>query len=226
MYQSGEESVEQHISKTYWQQHHPTPPHTKDYFALFRTALEDESQKAWEQIQLEYTPLIHSWLTNYAGKSLCLSFQEDLTQEAYLRFWRSLTKGDIPLSHRFPHLGAILKYLKQCTKTALIDWQRQQRLQVVTAELETAVSHLHTNIHDHTENPAYDSAQLWRVKQWIRREVRDDKEQIILQLSFGHGLSPKQIVALHPHLFPTPRHVYRIKDRLLKRARRSLLLTA
>ena len=43
-----------------------------------------------------------------------------------------------------------------------------------------------------------------------------------MELSYGYGLAPARIAEVHPEYFADAREVRRIKERLVKRARRSL----
>jgi hypothetical protein len=59
---------------------------------------------------------------------------------------------------------------------------------------------------------------LWKA---IDRELRTDTERLVVRLSFAAGLSPREIKALHPELFPDISEVYRLKRNLIERLRRS-----
>ena len=63
---------------------------------------------------------------------------------------------------------------------------------------------------------------LQRVRTWIQANVTDTQERLVLSLSYQMGLSPGEIAVRYPREFPDAQAVRRIKERILKRARRAL----
>ena len=60
--------------------------------------------------------------------------------------------------------------------------------------------------------------ELWQA---ITQEVTDGAERLLLYLSAALDLSPRQIHARYPSLYPTVQDVYRMKRNVLDRLRRS-----
>jgi hypothetical protein len=150
---------------------------------------------------------------------------EEIAPEAWPKFWQALTRSGVPISERFAHVGAVLKYLKQCTISAFREYERrvwrreqiQQRLNVdgrgMLAQIESEEDLL-TRIDQ--------ERQLQKVQQWIETCVTDQQEQQVLSLSYEYGLTPAEIAARYPQEFPDAQTVRRLKERILKRARRAL----
>jgi hypothetical protein len=63
---------------------------------------------------------------------------------------------------------------------------------------------------------------LQRVRTWIQANVTDSQERLVLSLSYQAGLSPGEIADRYPQEFPDAQAVRRVKERILKRARRAL----
>ncbi len=63
--------------------------------------------------------------------------------------------------------------------------------------------------------------QVRAIREWIEKNVTDPKEQIVLACSFETGMKPKEIYDRYPDMFANVQTVYRVKERILKRARRS-----
>ena len=93
-------------------------------FELFRRALEEQEPAAWTAIDQQYRQLILRWGCDCAP-DLARSEIEEVVISAFPRFWQSLTRSTDPLTRRFAHIGAVLKYLKQCTVSTLLDYKRQ-----------------------------------------------------------------------------------------------------
>lgn len=193
-------------------------------FELFRRALEEQEQAAWSAIDTQYHHLILYWMYN-CSPSLPREEIDEVVPETLPKFWKILTKSATPLTERFTHVGALLKYLKQCAISVLRDHERcLQRRERIRGRLE-AVNQLQF---DHMENEQDLLAQidqeklLQRVQKWAETYVTDPQEQRVLSLSFEYGLTPTQIAENYPQEFSDVHTVRRVKERLLKRARRAL----
>ena len=83
-------------------------------FELFRRALDTHDELAWSALQEQYEGLIRGWL--YATSVVPVSPQviEDLLQETWMRFWRTLSQQSLSLDERFEHVGGLLNYLQRC----------------------------------------------------------------------------------------------------------------
>jgi DNA-directed RNA polymerase specialized sigma24 family protein len=192
-----------------------TRPRTEESgycFELFRRALEEEEPAAWLAIERQYRQLILRWGCDCAPDMPSQEVEQTVTA-VWLRFWQALAHPTEPFTRRFGHIGAVLSYLKQCTASVLLDHKRhRQRLDATTYTLP---------VQDATERLEQEQL-LQQVRRWIRTSVTDAQEQLVLYLSYQAGLSPAEIAARYPQEFPDAHSVRRIKERILKRARRAL----
>jgi DNA-directed RNA polymerase specialized sigma24 family protein len=108
--------------------------------------------------------------------------------------------------------------------TILDQQRRNQRRQRLVERLAGAPEALLTqnSFEETTLTALARSEQIERVRRWIREEVSDPQEQRILALSYEEELSPADIAARFPDEFGDAAMVRRIKERVLKRARRAL----
>lgn len=206
----------QEAAQTYQQE-------TGSCFELFRRAIEQQDTAAWEALQQQYRKLVLSWVHNVAQGTQASDPFDDLGQDTWFRFWRTLSHHPAPFSQRFPHVGAVLNYLNQCAISAFLDYERQLRRQTRIRELSTIAR----------PGAAWDEAAHWenreqaeRIKmiwEWIAKEVQDPQEKLLLSLSYEQNLPPATIARRYPAQFATADDVYRIKERILKRARRALV---
>lgn len=189
-------------------------------FELFRLALEEKNRDAWEVVQQEYVCWVKQWIREGGRYSLNEQEVEELAQEAFIKFWCALNKKSEPLGEQFEHVGVVLSYLRQCAITAVFDHHRRQQRQ---HRLEQKLLH--------TVEPGGGGClehiihweQINLVRQWVRLHITDFCERLVIRLSFEQDFSPMQIAACYPQHFATPQDVYRVKERVLKRAKRSLL---
>jgi RNA polymerase sigma factor (sigma-70 family) len=200
-------------------------------FELFRRALEAQDEGAWQAIQEQYRGMVLNWLQTAAHHRLAAEEAEDLLQNTLEKFWRTLgNRRKLAIAERFAHVGALLKYLRQCAVTAQLDARRQaqrrDRLnQILIIEAETAGSATGGNAffeQRHLEH-LYQEEQLQKVRRWLHSEVEDELEKLVLQLSYEQALKPADIAAGYPQQFASVHEVRQIKERVLKRARRALL---
>lgn len=195
-------------------------------FELFRRALEQAEQGAWHVLATQYRRLVLEWIHAARRAATEDSDPEELAQEAFERFWRTLVGRCNPLTARFPHVGALLKYLQQCAVTTVLDQRRRAMRQArLNARVESAhtTSGISAGPEDATVARIDQAALLARVREWVAAEVHDADERLVLQASYTDDLSPAEIAARYPDRFTDAALVRQIKERVLRRARRALL---
>ena len=191
-------------------------PHDPRYgYELFRRAAQGD-EAAWETIYHQYHSLVSNWIERnpaliYSGEEV-----QYLVNRAFERMWRSLTPESFA---RFGELRQLLRYLELCAQSCLLDYNRKKKGQTETSwdDLE----------HDSTGAAAaieVDSladgqkAELWRV---LWQLVTDEVERVVLVASFVLNLKPQQIQVEYGEHFATVLEVYRTKQNILQRLRRS-----
>ena len=194
-------------------------------FELLRQAIEASDGAAWQAIYTQYNRLLLHWIRRFFSRPLTNETAEDLAQSAWLKFWRQMSKPEPPFSKRFSHMGGVLNYLKKCAVTACLERQRKEKAQArILARVDSQLK----------DENAYDSVREYlqeidvedrvnQVSEWLDANVHDKTERVVIQLTYRHHLTPAEIVLRMPHLFSHQQDVYRIKQRVLKRARRALL---
>ena len=193
-------------------------------FELFRRALEASDQGAWAAISTQYQALVLKWI-HTASPGLPQEEIDDLVQESLIAFWCSLTRRSIRVRKHFPHVGALLNYLQQCTRTAVINYRRRKQR---SDRLEKELGRIHSNqlSSSFSEKVALErmcrDKRLQMIYDWVKTSVTDPQEKLVVHLAFRQGIRPADIVALYPAEFPEAKAVYRVQERLLKRAKRAL----
>lgn len=178
-------------------------------FELFRRAIVDGDQEAWETIYFRYQRLVGSWLRRHTAAALVGEADDYLINRAFERFWLYVKPERF---NSFAGLPALLQYLKLCAHGALLDEARAQaRKQVVHGGDYAQLS----GIDEVGEREA--ARMLWQA---VRAETRDEPERLIAMHSFIHGLKPREIYVRHPDQFVSIAEIYRIKRNLLERLRR------
>jgi DNA-directed RNA polymerase specialized sigma24 family protein len=203
------------------QEHHylgGLPSHDTAGVELFRRAIDERDSQAWAAVIELYRGL----LIGQAGRQVIRGFvSEDdgfCTDRAFQRFWRATRSRGM---HQFSDLASILKYLKMCLVSVLLDEARARKRQP-GVPIDDVPPEAHMS-GDPAAIAVGHSAErdLWRA---VDNELRDDAERLIARLSFVHGLTPREIRARCPAQFADIDEVYRLKRLVIERLRRSEVL--
>ncbi|MGB0388406.1 MAG: RNA polymerase sigma factor [Ardenticatenaceae bacterium] len=190
-------------------------------FEVFRRAIEEQNELAWEALYERHCGLIYSWIQMMSSDQLAKQEYEDLMQESWVKFYRNMIKCSVPLSNQFQHVGSLFNYLKKCVLTVIRDHQRrlikdsklQKQLQIDRQDVYSAPDML-------VLNGLLRQAQRQAVKEWMSKNVTDPEELLVICCSYEQGLAPREIVRCYPDHFHNVKKVYRVKERVLKRAKR------
>lgn len=193
-------------------------------FELFRRALEEGDQAAWAAIAVQYRQLLLNWIYGYRAVTFTPDEAEATAHEALERFWRTLSARAPDITSHFAHVGALLKYLNQCVIATILDQQRraQRRARLVERLQADAIALQPIASDTDTLERLCRAEQVAQVRQWVQTHVTDPHEQLVLRLSFEQALTPAQIAQQYPQQFADAQAVRRLKERILKRARRGL----
>ena len=203
-------------------------PSADEYcFELFRRAICDRDEAAWEAVVVQYRGVVLTWVQRHGGASV-----EDAdywVNRTFDRFWSAMRPERFGL---FEGLSRVLKYLQMCAATAVLDELRSQRATAHEsldqlfgtrhgAERESAGAELGDPAGVDAEASAVErlaGQELWGA---IAAEVPEESERTVLYYSFALGMKPAEIAGKRPDLFAGVPDVYRIKRNVLERLRRS-----
>lgn len=183
-------------------------------FELFRRAIREQDQSAWAIICLQYQPLVAGWVRQH-------SRFESSGEEVQYFVNGALGKIAITLTpdkfSGFSDLGSLLRYLKMCVHSVIVDYFRfveQERLYALeSASQERA---LDSSPEEQATNQA-DRQILWDL---IQIRLQDEKERSVIYGSFVLALKPQELYDWFRNLFGDVDEIYRIKQNVLFRLRR------
>lgn len=179
---------------------------------LFRRAIVENDSVAWTAVYAQYGGIVRHWLGASAGT---IEADEDV-MAVFERFWHAVDGAKFA---RFPSLAAVLQYLKLCAHAVRMDRARSARTAALTRPLDDSAETL-TDRDDVMDIviQRLDAAGFWDV---VHGVVGDERERMVLYLSFVIGLTPGEIRAHHARQFPRVADVYRLKRNMLDRLRRA-----
>jgi hypothetical protein len=184
---------------------------------LFRRAIVERNDNAWESIYQQYAPLVLTWVTQHQSATPILGQEGSapLVNAAFAKFSQALTPAKM---ENFDSLAAILKYLKMCVHSVVADEVRSRKAQQFEETLDTVVQE------PASDDPAEDvvsniaAQNLWRI---IEEELHGEDERVVIYQAYVQGMKPSEICTHYRQLFPTVDDVYRVKRNVLERLRRS-----
>lgn len=184
-------------------------------YELFRRALVERNDAAWEQLYLHYAGLVEGWVRRTTAFGQSGESADFFVSGAFARFWRAVTAERFA---DFPSLAALLNYLRLCASSVVIDsvrsrtWSETQSAEE-GAELSDTHAAPETEVIDQLERAAF-----W---QCVNAQLADEAERAVIFDSFVLGMAPRMIARRRQNLFADVSEVYNIKRKALLRLGRS-----
>jgi hypothetical protein len=155
-----------------------------------------------------------TWIHRHPAVNLTDESDDCLTTSVFERFWAALKPERWA---QFPDAAALLRYLKLCTHSVVLDAARSAGRRRTTGFDELTDGVCRAPEVDGSVLDALSSRALWDL---VARLLPDATERLIAELSFVDDWKPRKIHAIHPDRFETVQDVYRIKRNVIDRLRR------
>jgi hypothetical protein len=178
---------------------------------LFRRALVERDQAAWEHLYDQYRGLIERWVRQQAAFDTSGECSNNLVDEAFARFWHAVPPERFD---RFPNVAALLRYLQLCASCVVIDSARAQTAARIAAEKLSSINHTHQPSPEEEVIERFRCEQLWH---YIATQLSSEAEWVIVYDSFVNGMKPAAIYCAHRELFASVNEIYNLKRNLLER---------
>ena len=185
-------------------------------FELWSRAIVERDQPAWEHIYNQYCPLVAGWVEDHQAFPNSGEEVQYFVNRAFERVWSALTPSKFG---QFRDLRSVLRYMKMCVHSVILDEVRRAEQAVVGAQADVA------SVNGRANGPTVEDQALRRLGQeefWgkIEARLRGEKERLVVYCSFVLALKPREIYAQYPEMFRDVNEVYRIKENLLARLAR------
>ena len=189
-------------------------------FELFRRAILERNERAWEHIYDQYRPLVAGWVGRHPAFPASGEEVQYFVNRALEKMWAALPPARFS---RFSNLKSLLRYLQMCVDSVIVDYVRlaEQRSMQRRVELETAKISVTGPSVEAQALDQMDRQELW----WeINTRLRNEKERLVVYGSFPLGLKPRELYAQFQETFQDVNEVYRVKENVLARLRRDAVL--
>lgn len=183
-------------------------------FEVFRRAIVERIEQAWECVYTQYRPLLVKWMT---GRSAFFDTDEEvgeLVNRAFTKMWVSITPERFD---DFQNLDQLLTYLRMCGGSVVIDNVRAKKLAASSLD---EMDETHDSGQSRPERIVLTAEQRQGFWLWIQARLHGEKEQTVIYASFVLDLRPREIVKHYKHMFNGVREVHRIKQNVYARLRR------
>jgi hypothetical protein len=184
-------------------------------FEIFARAVALRDDDAWEAIMTQYRGIVLAYVGQHTAPSSMREPDDYWVNRAFQRFWTAVGPDRFG---QFPDLAALLKYLKMCVHSEVMDEVRARKAASVTSLDELGETAPAPNNSERSALGKLAGEQLWQA---ILHELQDEPEQVVAYLSFARDLKPAEIYDRHPRLYASVADVYRIKRNVIERLRRS-----
>ena len=188
---------------------------TRFAYELFRRAIVEHNEVAWEHIYAHYSSLVESWVRRSGAFAGSGESSEFFVGAAFTKFWRAMSPERFAT---FPALAALLQYLQLCTSSVVIDSVRSQSWSEMVSDDALPIGQLPQAAADEQALERVERIEFWNT---INDLLNDDAERAVVVGSFVLGLKPGEIYSDRPDLFENVGAVYNIKRNVLTRLSRN-----
>lgn len=189
---------------------------TRYCFELFRRAVCEKDQAAWEIIYYQYQALVTGWVKQHRGFEMSGEEEQFFVTGAFAKIASILTTEKF---EKFLDLQSLLYYLKMCVHSAITDHNRsvarfnqQVSLDDLQSDIKVTESVPETQVLDSIDNQS-----LWSM---IHGKLHNEKERLVIQGVFVMAFKPNELCDHYKNVFTGVEEVYRIKQNVLARLRR------
>lgn len=188
---------------------------TRYCFELFRRAIQEGSKTAWDKICEQYEALVKGWVIQHYGFAASGEEAEYFVNGAFGKISGTITAEKFA---KFTDLGSLLRYLKLCVHSIIVDFTRSIDYANLSAWEET--SEAESSADPSPEEQAIDQSERRTLWDLLEARLHDRKERLVIHGSFVLDLKPHEILDQFPGEFSDIDEIYRVKQNVISRLRR------
>lgn len=187
---------------------------TRFGFELFRRALEEHNEEAWCALLRVYHSLVIGWVRSHPNFQFHNEEAAYFVNRAFERLWRNIALKAGKFD-KFSELKAILRFLKMCTHSAVIDDAPHQPASLVPlAETDNGFEDDSVELSVQFDLSPLNKNQFWQL---IDAKLQNNEERIVMIGFFYYGMKNREIYAQHPHLFRDTKQIANLRLNVLRR---------
>lgn len=195
-------------------------PHDPRYcFELFRRSICEGNEQAWERIYSVYRSLVTRWVRRHPSFFALEEEEQYFVNRAFEKMWAAVTPEKWS---NFHDLSALLRYLQLCVNGVMVDFGRQKELAKEVSQLEVMEAGAESAV-ERRLVAAETRRAIWDT---VNEQLKDEQERQVIYAMFILALKPREIASQYPQMFNGANEVYRVKENVINRLRRSAELGA
>jgi hypothetical protein len=191
------------------------PHDTRFAYELFRRALVERDEVAWEHVYTHYSSLVESWIRRSGALAGSGESSEYFVTLAFTRFWRAIGPDRFAA---FPTLPSLLHYLQLCAGCVVIDSVRAQSWSEMLPEEAIPFDR---NVWTSPDEEAMERVNRQEFWSYIDSQLNDEAERAVVFDFFVLGMKPGDIYDRRQDLFSSIKDVYNVKRNVLGRLSRN-----
>jgi DNA-directed RNA polymerase specialized sigma24 family protein len=184
-------------------------------YELFRRALVERNDDAWEHLYQHYFQLVEHWVRRTGAFAVSGESSDFFVSAAFTRFWRAIPAERFSA---FPSLASLLNYLRRCASCVVIDSARAHAYVDLLPEESINWNNQKLSHADEEATERVSRVEFWQLVDGL---LQTEAERVVVRCSFILGMKPGDIFAQHGDLFGEIAEVYALKRNILVRLRRS-----
>lgn len=191
-------------------------------FELFRRAIVERIQRAWEFVYNQYYSLVTRWVERHSAFAASGEEAQYFVNRAFEKMWTALSPEKFD---RFPDLRSLLRYLQMCVHSVIVDYVRTAGHPTADVTTESVTARCKAD-RPLVEDQALDQLQRQAFWREVNTRLNDEKERRVVYGAFVLALKPREIHTRFHDTFHDVQEVYRVKENVLARLRRDAELRA
>ncbi len=178
----------------------------QDCVALFRRAVLQRDQQAWEAVQQCFTETVRGWLHRHPKREIASGpgSEEQYVAQVFARCWQAADDRQVDVRT----VADVLRYLRVYVNVVLLDAQRASAQPGKMPWPQASKG----------EEPGaagrHESGEAWNM---LRALLPDPREQRLAYLLFHCGLFPREIVRACPEEWSSEQEIHRLRHLILER---------
>jgi hypothetical protein len=192
-------------------------------FELFRRAICNRDDQAWEKLIEQYRGIVVFWVRRHPSAKTLGEDDDYWVDGAFVRFYQAISPERFS---QFSAIPQILRYLKLCVDSSIQDAVRSFSQQPVTVPIDGADDPwddgnqppIATISSADSADQSTNTRELWAA---IEGVLRNDVERRVAYLTFVLEYKPREIQALYPNQFTSTSTVYPVIRNVVDRLQRS-----
>ena len=183
---------------------------------LFRRAIVEKEEQAWEVVYQQYEPQVIKWVMRHPSFPSVGESADYFVNLAFLRLWTAITPAKFA---EFSDIREVMRYLQLCVHSVIIDYLRARSSTTIgfeDSEAQRILANKGVSIDAMVLDKVHQT-ELWEI---IRMRLRNDKERFVFDCCYKLDMKPREIFQQYGDRFKDIKEIYRIKENILARLRR------